>query len=160
MKAYETSLSELYAVYSEKFVQQKEFWQNISKEETSHAYWIETLANQLGSDKVYFNEKRFDIAPIKQCIDEVDIRIAQAKNDNLVMIEAVSISIGIENGMIERNFFEVFESDSAEIKKTFNMLRMETIKHANSMREMWDMERAKNEKTDSGFWQSLKNLFN
>jgi rubrerythrin len=160
MRSYELLLGALYLTYAEKFTEQADFWHKIAEEEKTHAYWIETLKNQIGNKSIYFNEKRFNIPPLKECISEVEARISDAKGGDLALIEAISISVGIENGMIERNFFEVFESDSVEIKKTFNMLRMATLEHEKSVRFLWDTERAKLEKTDTGFWQGLKKFFN
>lgn len=159
MRSYELLLAELYDIYSEKFIEHKEFWLKTSNEEKTHAYWIETLANQIGNEKIYFNKERFNIPPLNECIAEANLKITQAKNEDLAMIEAVSISYIIEKGMIERKFFEVFESDSPEIKKTFDMLREATIEHARLMKEMWDSERARAGDVKTSFWQRFKNLF-
>lgn len=159
MRAYESLIGELYGIYAKKFPAQQTFWSKISEEEGLHAYWLETLSNQLGGEKIYFDEKRFDIAPLNECIDEVGIRIAEANNEPMEMLEAISVSISIENGMIERKFFEVFESDSPEIKKTFNMLKAATLQHGISVKEVWDAERKKVEKKSDGFWQKIKNFF-
>lgn len=159
MHTYEILLGALYLTYAENFPEHADFWHKIAEEEKTHAYWIETLRNQIGNKSIYFNESRFNIPPLKECISEVEIRISEAKSGKFALIEAISISVGIENGMIERNFFEVFESDSVEIKKTFNMLRLATMEHEKSVRSLWDVERMKLDKVNSGFWQNLKNFF-
>lgn len=159
MRSYELLLAELYDIYSKKFIGNKEFWLKTSNEEKTHAYWIETLANKIGDGRIYFNKERFNISPLNECIAEANMKISQAKNEDLAMIEAVSISLIIEKGMIERNFFEVFESDSPEIKKTFDMLRIATIEHARMMQEMWDLERTRTNISKVSFWQKFKNIF-
>ena len=73
---------------------------------------------------------------------------------------ALSISNDIENGMIEGKFFEVFESDSAEIKETFEMLERATMQHRERVEAFWENERAKiGIKKDKSFLDKLKNFF-
>lgn len=159
MRAYESLIGELYVVYGKKFPEQIDFWKKISKEEDLHAYWIETLTNQIGGSKVYFNEGRFSIAPLKECIDEIGIMIATANKEEISLLEAISCSVSIENGMIEKSFFETFESDSAEIKKTFSMLKMATMQHGRSVKEMWDAERSRTVSVEQGFFAKIKKFF-
>jgi rubrerythrin len=159
MKRYEILLGELYSEYAEKFPEYADFWNTISKEEGTHAYWIETLAGQIGSYKIFFNETRFNIAPLNICIDEVVKVIDDAKKEPISILEAMATSINIENGMIERNFFEVFESDSPEIKKTFNMLREATLGHEQRVKDMWAVERARSFKAELSHWQKIRNFF-
>ena len=109
MKSYELLLEDLYAAYAKKFPEYIEFWTKISKEEESHAYWIETLRNQIGNKEVYFNEERFNIQPLNECIKEAQAKVVEANSESITMIEAISSSVVIESGMIERKFFEVFE---------------------------------------------------
>jgi hemoglobin-like flavoprotein len=85
--------------------------------------------------------------------------IAEANNEQISILEAMASSINIENGMIERNFFEVFESDSPEIKKTFNMLREATLEHEKLVKAVWGIEKAKSATIKPSIWQRIKNIF-
>lgn len=120
------------------------------------------MSLQLGTEKIYFDEGRFNLAPLQQCITDVNVRIAEAKEKELTLAEALNVSSDIEAGMIERNFFDVFDSDSEEIKKIFSMLRGDTLRHEMSVKELWEAERNKADgavvKT-SGFWAKIKTLF-
>jgi rubrerythrin len=144
MKKYEVLIGELYAIYAEKIPDHKEFWTSISKEEGTHAYWLETLSSNLSNKQVFFNEDRFNLAPLAQCIIDVTNRIKQAKESDVSIMEALAISNDIEQGMIERKFFEVYESDSVEINRTLLMLKEATILHEKKV--MQELEKIKMEK--------------
>jgi hypothetical protein len=50
---------------------------------------------------------------------------------------ALSISLYIEESMIEHKYFEVLDSDPQELKATFNKLKNETDKHLRTIKEVW-----------------------
>jgi len=159
MKGYENLIGDLYSVYAEKDLSYADFWKKISEEERTHAYWIETLANSIGSGKVHFDEERFNIAPLEQVTNDIKTKIDYAQKNEINALNALSISNDLEGGMIERKFFEVFESDSAEIKQTLSMLEDATIKHESLVHEMWEKERSLRENENSGIFHKIKAFF-
>lgn len=163
MRRYETLIGELYAIYANKIPQHKDFWTEISQEEGAHAYWLKTLEDKIGSGKVFLDEKRFHVAALNECLDDIQLKIDDAKKYDVDMLMALSISNDIEKGMIEKKFFEVFESDSAEVKETFEMLERATIEHREKVEDFWNKERSgglvvsnSDEKT---FWERIKYFF-
>jgi len=48
---------------------------------------------------------------------------------SIPLIEALSITVSIEQSLIESRFFEVFETDSAELKNTLMEIDDDTLKH-------------------------------
>lgn len=140
MKKCELLIGELYGVYAEKFPEHKDFWMKLHDEEEVHSYWLETLSLHSGNNDVYFNEKRFNMAPIKGFIEHVSNNIERAKGE-MTILEALAASNDIEQGMIENKYFEIFEGDSAEFKKTMFNLEKETMDHAERVKEFLEKER-------------------
>lgn len=130
MKKFELVVGDLYKVFAEKFPDSSDFWNRLFEEEQKHAYWLETLSLHSSSGKVYFNEGRFNIAPINESIENVNAITEKAKMGNMSLLEALAAANDTEQGMIERKHFEVFEGDSAEFKKTLFQLKKETMDHA------------------------------
>jgi hypothetical protein len=130
MKKFELVVGDLYNVFAEKFPESSDFWNKLFKEEQTHAYWLETLSLHSSSGKIYFNEGRFNLAPINESIEHVSGIIEKAKRGEMTLLEALAAANDTEQGMIERKYFEVFEGDSAEFKKTLFQLRKETMEHA------------------------------
>ena len=56
-------------------------------------------------------------------------------------VNALSIANAIEQSLLESKFFEVFETDSAELKRLLLKLRDETREHARSVLETWSRHR-------------------
>ena len=50
-------------------------------------------------------------------------------HESISIIETLSITASIEQSLIESRFFEVFETDSAELKHTLMKIRDDTIAH-------------------------------
>ena len=65
----ELAMENLYKKYSEIFTSQRLFWDEILKEEASHADWISTLYNKLDTGLINFAENRFPADAIKENIE-------------------------------------------------------------------------------------------
>ena len=132
----EETVAVLYEAYATKFPKESDFWNDLAKEEKTHASWIENFYNDK-KDLVSINDKRF-----KPEIFEISLKYMSEKLDEAIdrdaeitHKEALSVALGLETGMIERGYFEVFETDSAELKETLQNLAAATIKHTDKIRE-------------------------
>ena len=54
------------------------------------------------------------------------------------LINALSVALSIEESMIERKFFDVFETDSAELRDVLLNLAAETKRHREQVRKLRD----------------------
>lgn len=146
LKEHEKGLSELYAVFAEKCPDYKQFWSDLSKEEKEHAEWVDKLAEMINGREIFFNRERFNLEAIKSSLGELRSDIVKNKNSEVSPINTLSVSYYYEMALIDRKFFEVFESDFVELKHTLNHLLEETKKHQEKVKEALEKERAKNEK--------------
>ena len=144
MAKNEILVSVLYKIYAEKFPEQKEFWSNISNDETVHAQWLNAYIGDVVKNKIYINKDRFSLGPAVDFSNFIQKHIDEAKNATIDLIKALAISYDLENSMLEHRYFEIYESDSVELKHVFENLRLATSKHAKSVRDMLDQITQKN----------------
>ena len=73
----------------------------------------------------------------------VHSQIASALQHNLKLINALSIAVDIEQTMLENKFFQVFETDSIELKNVLQALEKATQEHLKKVKDFWEEERTK-----------------
>jgi hypothetical protein len=56
---------------------------------------------------------------------------------SLTPIKAFSTALDIERALLENRYFEVFETDSAELRRTLTMLAQSTQNHLDRVHEAW-----------------------
>ena len=135
---HEKAISALYKEYERKCPEQKDFWLRISDEEIEHANWISTLYLQVEKGSLNFQEERFKIEAIKTSLEYIKDRISEAQNKEISAKNALSVARDLENGLLEKKYFEVFESDSKEIKIILRRLMVATREHRNKIEKIWN----------------------
>jgi hypothetical protein len=138
MAENEELVSELYRRYSEKFAVHKDFRFGLSVEEINHSTWILDLNKKVLEGDVRFDESRFNLYALKNFKDYMNEMIGIADTQEVTPESALGTALNIEGALIERKFFEVFESDSEELKQVLNLLAVSTKRHADLVREFWN----------------------
>ena len=134
---HEKVIGQLYKEYARKFPEQKNFWSKIAREEIEHASWIFKLRSKIEEGSLYFKEGRFKMEAIKTSLGYLKSQITEAQNNKISAKNALSVARDIENGLIEKKFFEVFEPDCREIKQVFLDLATATRDHSNRIEKIW-----------------------
>ena len=134
---HEKVIGQLYKEYARKFPEQKNFWSKIAREEIEHASWIFKLRSKIKKGSLYFKEGRFKMEAIKTSLGYLKSQITEAQNNKISAKNALSVARDIENGLIEKKFFEVFEPDCREIKQVFLDLATATREHSNRIEKIW-----------------------
>lgn len=137
----EEIVSQLYKAYAEKFPDHKDFWSQLAEEEIDHADWIHKLHFQIEEGSVYFNEDRFKMEAIQSFLDYLNDCLVKAQKEETSLINALSIAWDLENGLIEKKFFEVFEGDSAKLKHVLIDLADSTKDHRDRVKRALDENR-------------------
>lgn len=125
----EVILSKLYRTYADQYPNH-EFRVHISDEELIHSEWIRSLYLKVRDHIAVFDRKRFPTAALKTFHDYVEKQIAVTEIRFQTLTEALTISLNIEQSLIEKKFFQVFEPAPKEIKKVLDDLEAETLEHA------------------------------
>lgn len=125
----EEIVGKLYKAYGEKFVIYEQFWDHLAIEEKNHADWIRSMGQTLEGGVVFLNKERFKEESIQVFKEYIEKQLSALANGEVSDRNALAIAVDIESALLEKNFFEVFESDSVEIKNTFNKLARATAEH-------------------------------
>ncbi len=128
----EIRVSELYRKYAQLFSDMKEFWDENAAEEANHYKLLMELEEKKSSGKIFIDEKRFQPEAVKLVRSFIEEKFNE---QNPTVIDALINSENIENSLLEKNIFEIFESDAPEIKVTLKILEDETREHLESVRE-------------------------
>jgi hypothetical protein len=131
LAANEEGVAILYRGYANAFPALREFWLPLADEELQHACWIRNLDAATGSNSMSVNETRFNVNAIRSFNDYLENELARLNERNIPLIEALSTTSYIEQSLIEAKFFEVFETDSTEIKDVLTKIRNDTTAHRN-----------------------------
>ena len=119
-------LSQLYRVYENQFPN-RPFWENLAKNEIIHFQWLQKLYQLAPEKKIFIDEEKFKTAAIQTSIEYLLRLINEAASCSLV--NALVLALDIEQAMIEKKYFEVFKTDSAEIQDIMKQLEKATLAH-------------------------------
>lgn len=141
MAQMELSISELYELFAEKFPKYENLWIELSKQEVQHADWVKQLQSMAGENRVFFDEKLTKSYSVQKVLEIIKATYANAKDDKLTLINALSVSRDLEQSVLEREFYNYFTGRDAEVKMIINNIRKETIDHQTKLRNAWEEER-------------------
>lgn len=139
----EELVSQLYELYSKKFIEYKDFWGQLAKEEIGHAVLIRELYSEVGDGRLYFSEK-FSLSAIETFSNYLKDLITQAEVKNESLITAASLSLDIERALIENKYFEFFETDSVTLKHILTTLKDDLDRHVKMVSDLLEELRLKN----------------
>ena len=131
----EESIAKLYRGYADAFPILREFWSSLASEEIGHASCIRSLGRQIGTPSLFMDGDRFNAIAIQTFTDYLDRELSRLSTEEIPLIEALSITLYIEQSLIESRFFELFRADSAELQYILAKLRDETLAHRNRAQE-------------------------
>ena len=116
MIQHEVSIGKLYRVFSEKFPEYFSLWSRLAEEEAGHANWIRKFKEKIDAGTVYLKDNRFKVVAIGTSMKYIQGLIDKAKQGEMAAIKALSLALDLEKALIENEYFEFFETDSAELK--------------------------------------------
>ncbi|MHC4062523.1 MAG: hypothetical protein ACYSUC_01720 [Planctomycetota bacterium] len=126
---HEEAIGQLYKAYSERYTDHRDFWLGLSDDESQHARWINELHSKVEDGSVHFKQDRFQIPAIRHSLNYVEKMLFKSIEADFELIEAFSTAWYIEDALLENKFFEVFETDSADLKETLRKLSEATAEH-------------------------------
>jgi hypothetical protein len=141
LREHERALGRLYRTYAECFAGQSEFWLRLAAEEDQHAEWLGSLRLRLEDDESGRLLDRFPTGAIEHSLVYVNKLIANAHTSGITPLRALSVALDLEQALLESRYFEVFESDSPELKRTLETLAESTHAHLAAVRNAWQTAR-------------------
>ena len=141
MAAHESALADLYRAYAKKLPGYEDFFNSLAADEVLHARMVAGFVDDVKARKVYVRPGRFSSQSILSSLDFTKERVAEAERGEVSLMEALSTARDLEDGLIERKYFEVFEDDGPELMKLLARLAGETEAHRRKVAEAWERER-------------------
>lgn len=134
LKEHEELLAELYKVYAEKFEEDRDFWMELSREEVYHAGWLGNLQDEIGDCPDAMVVERFPVTAVENSIEYVKRQIAKAAERDFTHVNALSIAMNLEVGLLENKYFEVLVGDHPRVKQVLQLLAQSTREHLETVR--------------------------
>lgn len=141
MAAHEAAIGELYRLYAAKLPDSASLFESLAHAETDHARSLADFAEGVRKDLVHIDPKRFSAAAILSSLDYIRERLAEANSSPVILVEALSIAHDLEEGLIEKRYYEVADGDCAELKNLLQRLAQETAAHLAQVKTAWSAAR-------------------
>ncbi|HTP03561.1 MAG TPA: hypothetical protein VMM54_00210 [Nitrospirota bacterium] len=132
----ELKLAELYSTLADRFPIEGAFFNNHHAEELKHAQWIEYFKDKVERGEVLFHENNTRTEAIKTFLTYAQKILDDAKADKLTLLMALSLSLSMEESLLERNLLDHFSADSPEFQDILKRLKDETRAHAAEIKKL------------------------
>jgi rubrerythrin len=119
---HEEAIGDLYDAYATAFPDQGDFWSTLANEERGHAAWIRMMYSKVEDGVIEIGEGRFNAKAIETSLGYVKRWITDAQHSAVDLQTALSIALDIENALIERSFYKVYDTDNETLRQVFNAL--------------------------------------
>lgn len=113
----EKATSALYTLFSVKFDEYRDVWQELAKEEQQHIDIIRTLSADIAvaDERVEYAEK-VGTDELKTRLDFIEKQAELANSDGFTIEQAIDAAVQIENHMIEFSYHELFNPKTDAMK--------------------------------------------
>jgi len=138
---HEETLGRLYDTYSSIFPEHREFWIGIADEESGHAAWVRGFRSRCMEGSCKVKEGRFRIKAIESSMNFMNKQMQAALSGSVNILTAAATASDIEHALLDKDFFEVYDTDDEDLKNTLDFLRLETEKHARKVADFLVMVR-------------------
>jgi len=141
MAAHESALADLYRAYAKKLPSYQDFFNGLAADEVLHARMVAGFVDDVKTRKVSVKPGRFSSQSILSSLDFTKERVAEAERGGVSLMQALSTAKDLEDGLIERKYFGIFEDDGPELTRLLERLAAETEAHRRKVTEAWERER-------------------
>ncbi len=139
----EEAMSRLYKIFAKKFPDFHDFWSGLADDESDHYNKILMFHSKIKEGSARFVEGRFSDKDIQVLLEATNVALAQVEDAEMPLKDALLLAFYMEKSLIERNFFEVFTTDSPELKQLLADLETETKRHRGKLEEALEPHRLK-----------------
>ncbi len=146
--ACEESLGQLYRLFAEQSPELCDFWHKLATEEQAHASWLRNLVSHLRKQTVSFQDNRFQPDNFRTFFTYLQERVNDVRTNTLSNFAALSIAVDCEGTVVEKNFFEVWEGDTPEMRRLLNALTEASKTHLQTVKSMWEQYKPRSISTD------------
>lgn len=138
---HEGALASLYQAYATAFPETRDFWRQLVLEERAHADVLRTLKRFLITNGISLNPARFNAVALKISMESVTKTLERLKHGDMTLINAVAIALGLEQAMVEHDFFKVFEYHTPGMNKEAEDMRLHVQEHLGKLVHLLEKQR-------------------
>lgn len=135
----ELGISELYQLFSDKILPDRDFWWKLALEEVNHASILKAGKDMLSMGK--FPKEIIPDSFEDLVLANIEILESQKRfKDNPDRIKAFELAYEIEISTGEVHYQKYMEStENGSLRKIFRQLNKDDIDHAKRIKEQWDL---------------------
>ena len=133
---HEDAIGDLYAAYGMCFAGAASFWQGLSAEEYGHGSLMRDLATSEHEHATFVDKQRFSLPELRAATRAVRDQMEVAENSRLTLVQALETALDFEQQIVERDAYQVFAGDSANVARVLSHLRVSSERHRDSIREL------------------------
>jgi hypothetical protein len=134
---HEMTIKELYQAYARKFPDHHDYWMLLASEEKAHAEAISKLLESAASTPVGLKLAGFKPVAVTTSLSYMKDLIKKAESSPLPIGDALSSARDLEKAMIERKFFEIFDTPAPLAQQALILLTSGTQKHIDTIEHEW-----------------------
>jgi hypothetical protein len=138
---HEEALARLYEAYVDALPERRDLWTTMAADEAAHSRWIRDLASAVSEGSLAVGPGRYSLQSLRSSLEFVNGQVTHALSGGVSAVEALSVARDLESALIERNFYDVVEADSADVKRVWRALAESTQAHRARIAEAWERER-------------------
>ena len=131
----ETSIEELYTLYSESIPELHDFFHDLAIKEKMHAALLKSMHRYLQKGELFHNIGRFKTESIKGFMDNVNEAIKHARKFSVRPEYAIETALSIESSFVDAHFYDIVESDAPEFQHVAKRLSKDTKEHVKSVQK-------------------------
>ena len=131
----EQTISDLYKRYSELFPEHRDFWADLSHEETNHALIVRELGASVADERALYDPDKIPLQEIEDTLAGIKSVLAEAGEGGVSMKEALTIAKNIEHALIEKSFYDVFKPRQKNMQEFIDGIRDATMEHRTRVEE-------------------------
>ena len=131
----EETLFGIYRLFAERFPAHRDMWSRMAEEEEGHAKWIRDLYGKVEQGSVRLCEDPFRVEGIQTFLDYANERLVEAQTAKLPFLHALDMALDLEGGLLEREFYKIFEADSEALEQAFEDMQQQIRDHTERLRK-------------------------
>ncbi|MBI9084424.1 MAG: hemerythrin family protein [Desulfobacterales bacterium] len=133
----ELLLADLYTEFGRRFPEDRDFWDQLVREETMHARLIEKLHDVVKKGSMIFDEGKVKTYTLTAMIERIEALVQGARRGDLNnRREALAQALDLESALIEKGVFTHFEPMTDNARAVLKRLNSETLDHVVRVRRM------------------------
>ena len=131
----EESIAGLYQSYADRFPEHEEFWLGLATEEIDHSNLIHEIAQKIKLKKARLYEHKAGSKYIDDLNNILKQEIDRAKYESLSHNDALKTALRVGKYVIDHSYFDIFDSDSEEIRTVLDELTTANKKNYTFVKE-------------------------